>query len=447
MESIKLFSRLIVLVCFAFCWGCKKEHKNISSLNLATVTTTPVTNITADAATCGGNVISDGGAIVTARGVCWSTSVGPTISDFKTSEGTGTGLFASSLAGLTANTTYYVRAYAINSTGTAYGNQISFTTSTSLATITTDPVGNITATSATCGGNISNDGGSPISARGVCWSTIQSPTIGDSKSEDGTGTGSFTSLITGLFANTTYYIRSYATNTAGTSYGNQITFTTPDGLLLYLPFNGNANDESGNGNNGNVYNATLTTDRFGNPDAAYQFNGVNSYIQIAASASLSEMYTSPEFTITAWISCRSLNRPGYFFEIFEQYEPATGWCNISLNYFVYYLSLSKIYGYGNLQLLTPAGGVAGCNPSLWPEYPGWLHVAISCNSSGVAKFYMQGRLECSVSYSKRTTADNSNPYDIGRGRAGGHHYSDGKIDELRIYNRELTAAEILSLAN
>ena len=101
----------------------------ISSANLPpTVTTNEVTNITSTSATCGGNVISNGGANVTARGVCWSTSQAPTVNDSHTSNNSGMGSFTSSITGLTANTTYYVRAYATNSAGTVYGEQRSFTT-------------------------------------------------------------------------------------------------------------------------------------------------------------------------------------------------------------------------------------------------------------------------------------------------------------------------------
>jgi hypothetical protein len=192
---------------------------------LPTVTTNTVSNIVATTATCGGNVTSDGGATVTARGVCWSTSHNPTISNSKTSNGTGTGSFTSSITGLTANTTYYVRAYATNSVGTAYGAEKSFTTPT-LPTVTTNAVGDIACTTATCGGNVTSNGGATVTARGVCWSTSQNPTISNSKTINGTGTGSFTSSITGLTAGTTYYVRAYATTSAGTSYGPQRSFTT-----------------------------------------------------------------------------------------------------------------------------------------------------------------------------------------------------------------------------
>ena len=95
---------------------------------LTTLTTTTATIITSNSATLGGNVTFDGGDNVTVRGVCWSTTANPTTASSKTTDGTGLGSFVSILTGLTANTKYYVRAYAINSTGTAYGNEQNFTT-------------------------------------------------------------------------------------------------------------------------------------------------------------------------------------------------------------------------------------------------------------------------------------------------------------------------------
>jgi hypothetical protein len=98
---------------------------------IPTINTTSATSITQTTASGGGNVTSDGGATVTAKGVCWSTSASPTISNSHTTDGTGTGTYSSSLTGLTVSTLYYLRAYATNSAGTAYGSQVSFTTSAS----------------------------------------------------------------------------------------------------------------------------------------------------------------------------------------------------------------------------------------------------------------------------------------------------------------------------
>jgi hypothetical protein len=93
-------------------------------------------------------------------------------------------------------------------------------------TVTTTNVSDITQTSTGSGGNVTNNGGNEVTSRGVCWSTTPNPTTSLSKTSDGKGNGSFTSRITGLTANTNYYVRAYATNGVGTGYGNEIRFTT-----------------------------------------------------------------------------------------------------------------------------------------------------------------------------------------------------------------------------
>lgn len=194
------------------------------------LTTTDLSSITATTATSGGNITNDGGAPVTARGVCWSTNQNPTITESKTSNSTGSGSFTSSITGLTPGATYYFRAYATNSVETAYGNQVIATTTAVVPTLSTVMASSITATTATSGGNITNDGGATVTVRGVCWSTNQNPTIADSKTSNGTGSGSFTSSITGLTPGTIYYIRAHATNSAGTGYGNQNSFTSTSSI-------------------------------------------------------------------------------------------------------------------------------------------------------------------------------------------------------------------------
>lgn len=197
-----------------------------TTLTLPTVTTTAISDTTQTTATSGGNVTNDGGASITARGICWSTSANPTTADSKTSNSTGTGTFTSSLTGLIGNTTYFVRAYATNSVGTNYGNEVSFKTSPVLPVVTTTAISETTQTTATSGGNVTYDGGAEITVRGVCWSTSASPTTTDSKTTDGTGTGIFSSNLTVLTGNTTYFVRAYATNSVGTNYGSEVSFKT-----------------------------------------------------------------------------------------------------------------------------------------------------------------------------------------------------------------------------
>ena len=206
------------------------------------VSTTAITSITTTAASTGGNVTYDGESTVTVRGVCYNTSTNPTTANNPTPNGTGTGIFVSNLTGLTSNTTYYLKAYATNSTGTAYGAEVSFTTlAITLPTLAaTTAATSITATSASSGGDVTYDGGATVTARGVCWSLTTGPIATDSHTtEDGT-TGIFTSSLTGLTAGTTYYVRAYATNGAGTAYGSEISFTTP------RPLTGTVNDIDGN---------------------------------------------------------------------------------------------------------------------------------------------------------------------------------------------------------
>ena len=192
-----------------------------------TLTTTVASAITGNTATSGGNITTDGGSPVLSRGVCWSTTAAPTISNSKTVDGSGIGVFVSSLTGLLPVTLYHVRAYATNSSLTTYGNEITFTTLSVLATMITSATTAITANTATSGGTVVSDGGSPVTARGVCWATTSNPTTANSFTLDGIGTGTYVSSITGLLPSTTYNVRAYATTAAGTSYGNQQTFTTP----------------------------------------------------------------------------------------------------------------------------------------------------------------------------------------------------------------------------
>ena len=197
------------------------------ALTLPVLTTADVSVITYSTAKSGGNITNDGGSLITARGVCWSTGATPTISDSKTTEGTGAGIFTTNLNDLLPGTTYYVRAYATNSNGTGYGSAVSFTTiALTPPVLTTFTVSGITKNTAASGGSITSDGGSTITAHGVCWSTGATPTILDSKTNDGTGAGSFTSNLNGLSASTTYYVRAYATTSVGTGYGNAVSFTT-----------------------------------------------------------------------------------------------------------------------------------------------------------------------------------------------------------------------------
>jgi hypothetical protein len=321
--------------------SCKKNN--------LTVTTLPVSSVGVTSAYIGGNVTSDGGAEVFLRGVCYGIVSSPSLTNAAyTQDGSGLGEFTSKLDGLKANTAYHVRAYAKNTKGIAYGEEIIFTTnpyfSSNIPIIQTNKISNvdtlglvlslngqvlhpggsevtesgfvyatkmgpsisdnkiiskdlsvqftadftfelgvlyyvnsyaknsygvaygeeiqvkverakptvkttevteIDSTSAVCGGIVTTNGGNPIIAKGMCWSLNPSPTLSDYFSNEGDGTGSFSSLMTGLLPSTIYYCRSYATTSDGTTYGNTFSFKTvvsklyigmqyKGGILFYL---------------------------------------------------------------------------------------------------------------------------------------------------------------------------------------------------------------------
>ncbi len=187
-----------------------------------------VSEITLNTARCGGEISFDGGDSISAKGVCWSTGENPTIADSRTTDGSGSGSFVSRLDGLTPGTVYYVRAYATNGVGTGYGDVQMFKTVNDIPVVNTAAVTEVTLNSALCGGEISFDGGAKVTAKGVCWSTGENPTIADSKTTDGSGSGSFVSRLDGLIPGTVYYVRAYATNGVGTGYGDVQMFKTYD---------------------------------------------------------------------------------------------------------------------------------------------------------------------------------------------------------------------------
>ena len=193
------------------------------------LTTNDVTSFSSSSAYLGGNISYTGMPAYYERGVCYSTSINPTTASSKVIvSGSGTGSFTTNVTGLSANTTYYVRAYAINSAGTAYGDEVSFKTSGILPSLTTAAVTGVTSFDATMGGSISNAGTPAYTERGVCYATTSNPTTANDKCIiPGSGTGSFSEYIEGLTPGKTYYVRAYAINAEGTVYGTQVYFSTP----------------------------------------------------------------------------------------------------------------------------------------------------------------------------------------------------------------------------
>lgn len=206
--------------------------------NLPEITTKTISSITDISAVSGGNISNDGGSSIISRGICYSLSQNVSLNDEIVYSGIGIGDFSCSLVNLESNTTYFVRSFAINSIGTAYGSIMSFKTAvltSQLATLKTNNASSITTNSAVCGGDITNNGGSAVISRGLCYSLSQSPTLSDNVIYSGNGSGNYTANLTGLNSSTTYYIRAFATNGNGTAFGNQVSLTTlnPPPVLVY----------------------------------------------------------------------------------------------------------------------------------------------------------------------------------------------------------------------
>ncbi len=201
--------------------------------NTPAVVTLSPTSVTCTGATLNGTVNPNG--LATTYHFEWGTTIAYGNSTATVSAGSGSTVVSvnAPLSGLVAGTTYHYRLVAVNSDGSANGSDVTFAPCT--AAVITTTVSGITMTTAASGGNVTTDGGSPVTARGVCWATTANPTIAGSHTTDGSGTGTFTSSITGLTSNTTYHVRAYATNATGTSYGNDLTFTTLCGVFT-LPF-------------------------------------------------------------------------------------------------------------------------------------------------------------------------------------------------------------------
>jgi uncharacterized protein (TIGR02145 family) len=214
MISISVFLLIII--------SCEKRDFKL----VAKVTTKPVSSFTATTAEVSGE-ITDIGNGIDHYGHCWSLKKDPTTTDSKTSLTTSLkpGTYSSTLQNLEPLKTYHFRAYVNSVDGVIYGNDQTFTTY-GLLTISTTPASGITISSAIIGGNISDDGGSSVTDRGIIWRPSNSIDTAGAKIQVGSGKGSFTTSLNALLPNAVYYFKAYATNSLGTTYGMRLTFTT-----------------------------------------------------------------------------------------------------------------------------------------------------------------------------------------------------------------------------
>ncbi|WP_339882579.1 LamG-like jellyroll fold domain-containing protein [Polaribacter vadi] len=365
--------------------------KSFTTLNpIPILTTSDATSITKTTATLEGNITSNNGNAITERGIIYSsTNSTPEIGESgvtKEANGTGTGVFSETITNLTKTTVYYYRAYAINSEGTGYGDVKNFTTLDDLPTVTTTDATSVETTSAILGGNVTSQGDSAVTERGIVYSsTDTNPKIRDSeiiKNDNGTGTGVFTESITGFTANTTYFYRAYATNSQGTAYGEVKSFN----------FN-------------HALNFDGSDDRIIIPD-----NGAFDF--------------SSGFTAEAWINPDVLGTQTYL----SQY-------NSNQEAFAFILLAS-----GRIEFtVTTDGTTDQYFESSAIITPGeWSHVALTFDGATM-KAYING-VPDGTKVVTGTMFPSTAPIEIGA--RNNNYFFNGSIDEVRIWSRVLTATEI-----
>ena len=401
-----------------------------------TVTTTSITDISIHTATGGGNVTHDGSIALTYRGICWGTSTNPTVADSSVQDGaTGEGSYISYLTNLISNTTYYVRAFAYNSEGLSYGNNVNFTTESGLTApvVTTAGITDVSLYTATSGGTVVDDGGSTITARGICWDTTSNPTIasGDGSTGNGTGEGTFVSYLTNLTPATYYYVRAYAINSQGTSYGSNIGFTTNSRTLLTdLVSYWKLDEESGTvydsfgTNNGTVTGATYS--QTGKINTGLYFDAANEIINCGTGTSLR---ITEEITLSAWIKLSATQ---------NTYPRIVG---KESGYGMYVSSVT-----GNLRWYDGVNDVEVNSISSFDLRDNSWHLVTTTYDKTAIRGYVDASPVGTFSYTGSLTDVPAIPLTIGN-RVAGDRYTVGTIDEVGIWSRALSPNEISQLYN
>ena len=429
----------------------------------ATVTTGAITNISTSSASVSGRITSTGNSTITSYGHVWSTSATPTLENGKYSdfgEATQTKDFTTDMSGLSENTTYYVRTYAKNEAGISYGDVVSFKTKQTpvKATVTTGSITNISTNSASVSGRITSTGNSTVTNYGHVWSTSTTPTLENGKYSDfGTTTQpkDFSTDMSGLSENTTYYVRTYAKNEAGISYGNTVTFyieslNPTSGLYAYYTFeNSTANTVEG-APNGLAMNGPTYTNGVGGSKAIKFSASDNSHLKIPGDG----IIDGTAFTISFWVKSGFVDGHVFHVESTPVMEADhTGKTQIltvfngHLRFFNRGYFIDYAYNNNDLQSRPPfSHSILG---------PDWNMITISSEIQYITnniKLYINGQLEDYISFQDYGTS-----YILNKGYNflfGGKFSTNSKevnavsmtIDNLRIYSsRVLSDKEIANL--
>ena len=406
------------------------------------LTTTDISNITFNSASSGGSISHDGGGDIQSRGVVWSTFENPNISNSSfTEDGTGTGEFESNITNLEPGTLYYLRSHAANSEGVAYGNQVSFETEITTPTITTNEATNVTSSTAIISAILESNGGNNLLESGICWSTNSSPTIDDTKIENENNEFPFDSELTGLDQNTTYYVRSYAANDAGISYGNEVTFKTfrldlTSNFLFY--FNGSSsNDETGSSLVLNPANTSLTTDRNGQSNGAHGLSRSNSYIELPSCLDLHNSV----WTFSVWVKLTGAGDYDELTLLGHQSDNVGGpWRDIFASMKTWDLESNSEYA----QLAFAKAGSYNLTNSYLSKNQ-WYQITVTQNESSIAFFINGSKVhEASGTFNDAYTCDL--PYEISSKTRSSRRF-DGSISDIRFYERDLNIIEVQEFYN
>jgi Concanavalin A-like lectin/glucanases superfamily/FG-GAP-like repeat len=362
-----------------------------------TVITTEISNVTETSAISGGFDIDSGGSTITSKGVCWATTQNPTISDSHTSDGSGLNDFSSTITDLTEGTMYFVRSFITYPQSINYGNQISFTTYKK-PSVTTSDVTSVSYASSQGSGEVTESGIPEFTSKGFCWSTSPNASISDYSVEDNSVAGDINIELSGLSAGVLYYARAYATNVAGTAYGEELSFITSSSSVAFY---------SG---------------------YSLEFDGNDEHLIVGNDPTLP---LGNEVTIEAWIKPIDLSTRQGIFSTRANNDAGSFQVEVGP-------------GTGSNRLLVSGVGtwVAQSEDNALLENE-WNHIAYtrSGTGSGTHKLYVNGIEQTLLSDANYTFIDNSEDFLIASGTNGGQLF-EGVIEELKIWNTTRTGSEI-----